>query len=548
MAMILFLSTYPNDGTHYKHIGVEISVSGIPSIYENSHISSAPPVSGDWIIDEKTIIKDDTLIVNGSIIVTSTGELILLNSEIYMNLDSDGQYRIDVYGNITIVESKITAYNTEYNYYIRVFYGAKLHIENSEISYAGYTEGDFGDKTGLWINTSYAVIINAKIHHNYYGIYIGTYSNYDFICGNTFEYNNIDGLLILGGMYNYICDNTIQENYGRGMDIRGSYNYILNNTIRYNGDDGIYIYAGDYNIIYGNNIYSNDGDGICCDVFAKYNRIYGNTIRNNGDEGIQLSEYSEDNRISFNNFIDNSQQYYCYRSEVNRWISINDIRYTYGGYIHINKLGNYWDDYTGSDSDHDGVGETPYTDTCVNDTRPLIDRISLYDIEDSDADGLHDLFEEALGTDATSSDTDHDGIPDGWEVEHGLNPSMDDSSDDNDGDGLTNLEEYQQSTNPMDYDTDNDGLADGWEVNHGIDPTDNDTDDDGWSDYEEVEYGTDPSDPQDYPTTTTVIVDTAAPGEGKINITVVIVVVCAVVAVLIIYYLRRPREEHGYFF
>lgn len=50
-------------------------------------------------------------------------------------------------------------------------------------------------------------------------------------------------------------------------------------------------------------------------------------------------------------------------------------------------------------------------------------------------------------------DTDHDGIPDNWEIAHGLNPySPDDANMDNDGDGYSNLREYQNGTDPSDPD------------------------------------------------------------------------------------------------
>ena len=42
---------------------------------------------------------------------------------------------------------------------------------------------------------------------------------------------------------------------------------------------------------------------------------------------------------------------------------------------------------------------------------------------DSDLDGLADTLEETqFGTDPLDPDTDGDGMSDGWEVEHGLNP------------------------------------------------------------------------------------------------------------------------------
>jgi hypothetical protein len=43
--------------------------------------------------------------------------------------------------------------------------------------------------------------------------------------------------------------------------------------------------------------------------------------------------------------------------------------------------------------------------------------------KDSDGDGLSDKLEETqYGTDVNDIDTDNDGMTDGWEVQHGLNP------------------------------------------------------------------------------------------------------------------------------
>ncbi len=117
---------------------------------------------------------------------------------------------------------------------------------------------------------------------------------------------------------------------------------------------------------------------------------------------------------------------------------------------------------------------------------------------DRDHDGLPDWFEiHKSHTSPTRADTDRDGIPDGRE-----NP---------DHDALTNRYEYLAGTNPLKGDTnrngigdgkedpDHDGLTNAQEQARGTLPRNADTDGDGYHDGTEVRAGTNPRDPASHP-------------------------------------------------
>jgi hypothetical protein len=76
------------------------------------------------------------------------------------------------------------------------------------------------------------------------------------------------------------------------------------------------------------------------------------------------------------------------------------------------------------------------------------------------------------GTCPTNSSSDADGMPDGWEINHGFNPrDSQDGNMDSDDDGLTNYGEYLNNTDPYDPDSDDDTYLDGWEVANNFNPT-----------------------------------------------------------------------------
>lgn len=118
------------------------------------------------------------------------------------------------------------------------------------------------------------------------------------------------------------------------------------------------------------------------------------------------------------------------------------------------------------------------------------------DVNDTDGDGLPDLYETVIGTDPILPDTDGDALPDGYELltlgsdplnAYTFDSILNDGEFDCDSDSLTNYQEYLLETDPHNTDTDYDGLNDCEEVNtYHTNPLLPDTDGDGLSDGDEI--------------------------------------------------------------
>ncbi len=141
----------------------------------------------------------------------------------------------------------------------------------------------------------------------------------------------------------------------------------------------------------------------------------------------------------------------------------------------------------------------------------------LVPLRNARADMSVQLWDDPTGNKiGVNADTDHDGLPDYWEIANGMDPynadqngnGVQDAYDDFDGDTLSNYFEMLSGTNPNDAttngvdpdpdaDSDGDGLSNLEEIAIFSHPYRYDTDDDGLSDGEEVARGTNPCDSLD---------------------------------------------------
>ncbi|MHA1906301.1 MAG: right-handed parallel beta-helix repeat-containing protein [Candidatus Thorarchaeota archaeon] len=225
----------------------------------------------------------------------------------------------------------------------------------------------FGGAIGVHLIAANDTLVtrNTIYDTRYDGVFMDNGCTGNIITENYFSDNDETGVMAWTGCTkNTISNNFIQySDNGVNFLTDANENDVINNTIvdaRLSGVDLDTV----NNVVRDNRIVSCNGDGIR--VFKPDNELVGNQIIESRYRGIFIAPNGNNTDVLHNSFVNNTQESILIMDGSRNIIKYNDFlgesERAYAsdnGYLNIFEM-NYWEGFLSTDSNHDGVFDTPY--------------------------------------------------------------------------------------------------------------------------------------------------------------------------------------------
>lgn len=237
----------------------------------------------------------------------------------------------------------------------------RVLVENFTIRNGGAALGECGIK--LVAAERCMISWNALVNNGQDSIVL-SYSRNNSVTGNFVVDSGRSGIVVHNSANNIVERNKAIGSKTHGILIQNSSQcQISENSITRSLDDGIAVLASMENIVERNTVTLSMGYGIRLDDPSCNNAFIENVVADNEKGGFWMW-YSYNNSL-YRNFCNNTRNAIVLSApgynSTNMWDGGADI------------WGNFWSDYNGSDSDHDGIGDTPYIiDANNSDNYPIM--------------------------------------------------------------------------------------------------------------------------------------------------------------------------------
>jgi len=223
----------------------------------------------------------------------------------------------------------------------------------------------------------------------------------------------IEGFTIMNGQAGIMIKNA------RNVIIRG--NKIIKNK------EGIYLWNSHNNKIIGNILLQNNYSSICL-WYSNFNLVFNNMLNGTDTTNSTGISYGIDiwsgnnNQIIANTMINNRRDIYVLIAKNNTFYRNNIMTPTFRVFIDRSEClwdyaeeGNFWQGYSSTDSDHDGIADNPLClDDLVIDNYPLMQPYKLGDVNHDGEINEYDLYTVAERFGSFRTQEEYMGSADIW--------------------------------------------------------------------------------------------------------------------------------------